>query len=156
MFWLLFAVLLVIDQVTKYLVSSSMELGQSFPLIEGVFRLTYVHNDGAAFSILQGQRWFFVVITLIALVAIVFVRYKYYKNDKWMTAALAVLAAGALGNLLDRFLYGYVVDFFDFYLINFAVFNFADCCIVVSLIFISILVLKTPSKGKNRDAGRLS
>lgn len=152
MFWLWLAGLLVVDQVTKYLVVSSLELGQSYPLIDGVFRLTYVQNDGAAFSILQGQRWFFVVITLIALVMMVFVRYKYYKQDKWMTLALAVLAAGALGNLIDRFLYGYVVDFFDFYLINFAVFNVADCCIVVSLVFITIMVIKKPSKDKNLNA----
>ncbi|MDD2221716.1 MAG: signal peptidase II [Clostridia bacterium] len=152
MFWLWIAGLLVVDQVTKYLVVSSLELGQSYPLIDGVFRLTYVQNDGAAFSILQGQRWFFVVITLIALVMMVFVRYKYYKKDKWMTLALAVLAAGALGNLIDRFLYGYVVDFFDFYLINFAVFNVADCCIVVSLVFITIMVIKKPSKDKNLNA----
>lgn len=152
MFWLWIAGLLVVDQVTKYLVVSSLELGQSYPLIDGVFRLTYVQNDGAAFSILQGQRWYFVVITLIALVMMVFVRYKYYKKDKWMTLALAVLAAGALGNLIDRFLYGYVVDFFDFYLINFAVFNVADCCIVVSLVFITIMVIKKPSKDKNLNA----
>lgn len=152
MFWLWIAGLLVVDQVTKYLVVSSLGLGQSYPLIDGVFRLTYVQNDGAAFSILQGQRWFFVVITLIALVMMVFVRYKYYKQDKWMTLALAVLAAGALGNLIDRFLYGYVVDFFDFYLINFAVFNVADCCIVVSLVFITIMVIKKPSKDKNLNA----
>jgi len=152
MFWLFFMVLLVLDQVTKHLVTSSIELGQSIPLIEGVFRLTYVQNNGAAFSILQGQRWFFVVITIIALIVIVFIRYKYYKKDKWMTAALAVLAAGALGNMIDRLLYGYVVDFFDFYLINFAVFNVADCCIVVSLVFIAILVIKKPSKIKSRDA----
>lgn len=143
------AVLLLcgLDQLTKLLVVSNMEINGTFPLIDGVFRLRYIRNEGAAWSILEGKQIIFIIITPI----VVFFLAKLFvclPEDKKYTPVRIVdvfLVSGAIGNLIDRIFGGEtlctggVVDFFDFYLINFPVFNVAD--IYVSLSVVALLGL---------------
>ena len=124
-------VLIVLDQVVKYLVKTGIPLGTSVPLIPGVMGLTYLRNDGAAFSMLVGARWFFVVLTVAFLVFALWVLYTkklLHPFGKW---AWVLVIAGAAGNLIDRALYGYVVDMFQTLFMNFAIFNVADIFVVV-------------------------
>jgi len=121
------------DRVTKWLVVTYMELGQSIPLWEGVFHLTSHRNRGAAFGILQNQRAFFIVITLAVIVGIVWYLRRVYKESALVSWALALILGGAVGNFYDRVLTGQVVDFFDFTLIHFPIFNVADSAIVIGV-----------------------
>lgn len=121
------------DRVTKWLVVSKMEFGQSIPLWEGVFHLTSHRNRGAAFGILQNQRTFFIVITLLVIVGIVWYLRRTYQESGLVSWALALILGGAVGNFYDRALTGEVVDFFDFTLIHFPIFNIADSAIVIGV-----------------------
>ena len=126
------AVVLVIDQITKYLVVSHFNLYESIPLIPGVLNLTYIHNRGAAFGIFQNQTLPFVIITLAALAIGVWVLYKRYFDHPLMDWAILLILSGGLGNLIDRvFRRGNVVDFLETAFMKFPVFNIADCAVVV-------------------------
>lgn len=138
--------LVFVDQLTKWLVVLKLKPIHDFPIIDGVFHLTYVENRGAAFGILQGKRMFFIVITVIVLA---FITIYYHKlpadlNHNWTRFALILLGGGAIGNLIDRIRLNYVVDFLHFKLINFPVFNIADICVVVGVIILSILIVMMP------------
>ena len=134
---------LLIDQVSKGLINLNMDLNQSIGIIPNFFNLTYVHNEGAAFSILMGGRWFFIIAAIIALniIFIFFIKDKKLKTIETITYAL--LIAGIIGNLIDRVLYGYVIDFLDFNIFgyDFAIFNLADSFIVIAVIMLIILLI---------------
>ncbi len=144
LFWLIFAAGVAADQITKYMVKINMDYLQSIPIIPDVFNLTYILNNGAAWSILEGYRWFFVVLGIIVLIAILIFRQRTCRHDWVMNIALAFICVGALGNLIDRALYGAVVDFFSFVLINFPIFNVADCFITIGVIIMIWHWLITP------------
>ena len=134
--WLgLATILLIADQFTKVLIVGYYQLGDS-TLVTSFFNVVRVHNTGAAFSFLAGasgwQRWFFTAIGLIAAVAIVWML-KSHAGQKLFAFALACILGGAIGNVIDRVLYGYVVDFLDFhwYGWHFPAFNIADSAITV-------------------------
>lgn len=110
-----------------------MTIGQSIPLIEGVFHLTSHRNRGAAFGILQNQRWFFILITVLIVVGIVYYLRRLGRSKPLISYALALILGGAVGNFLDRLLNGEVVDFLDFTLINYPIFNIADSAIVIGV-----------------------
>lgn len=130
-----------LDQWTKQLASTYLRAG-SVPLWEGVFHLTYVENRGAAWGLGQGGRWAFVAVTGLVVVALlVLLLCGRLRHKGWMTASCVLIAAGGIGNLIDRVCNGFVVDFLDFRLISFPVFNFADCCVVVGSILLMIAVL---------------
>ncbi len=139
--------LLVFDQFTKYLASTYLKGGHSIILVKGVFQLHYLENRGAAFGMMQGMQTWFVAGTLIMLVLMVLVYLKspMEKRFQWIRVILVVLIAGALGNLIDRMVLDYVVDFFYFELINFPIFNMADVyvsCGMVLLIFFCLFYYK--------------
>jgi signal peptidase II len=134
--WLGIALLvLLMDQFTKVLVLSAFQLGDSTP-ITGFFNLVRVHNHGAAFSFLANaggwQRWFFTVIGVIAALFMVWML-RSHPGQKLFSLAIALILGGAIGNVLDRLLHGYVVDFLDFYWgrWHFPAFNVADASISV-------------------------
>lgn len=134
--WLAIAlVLLLADQFTKILVIGSFQLGEGQP-VTGFFNLVRVHNAGAAFSFLAGasgwQRWFFTALGLVAAVVIVWML-KNHPGQRLFCFALACILGGAVGNVIDRVLYGYVVDFLDFHWagMHFPAFNVADSAITV-------------------------
>ena len=117
----------VIDQLVKHLVVSTMHLGQSFPVIKGIFHITYVLNPGAAFGMLEHQRWFFIVVALAAVLLGVFFYRKLQQESIPMRSGAGLLLGGAVGNLADRIQSGLVVDFLDFRV--WPVFNIADIAI---------------------------
>lgn len=126
------AIVIAIDQISKYLVSSMMYTGQSIALINNFLYITYVRNPGAAFGMFPYQTVFFIVITLI-VAALILYYYRILSGDhKWLRFSLALQLGGALGNLIDRVRDGYVVDFINFTVWP-PVFNLADSAIVIGI-----------------------
>lgn len=142
-FWLTIMGVLAVDQFSKYLVMDRLMLGESRPLIEQVFYLTYVHNPGAAFGILAGKAWFFLMCA--ALVIIVMTVYNaYYHPPGVAQLAMGLIVGGAIGNFIDRIRFNAVIDFFDLYW--WPVFNVADMAIVsggILLVFYLIIIDKS-------------
>lgn len=143
-----------LDQLTKWYIYTNRVLYQDMVIIPKFFHLTYVENRGAAFSILQNARWFFVIVTIIAVVVMII--YMVRNRNLFMRITLAVLVAGAVGNLIDRIRYGYVVDFFNFYIFgyDFPVFNVADIAVTIGcgLFFVYMFFLyKEPDKVPKSD-----
>lgn len=137
---------LVSDQFTKYLIYPRFHVGQSVPVIDGLFSITYVQNFGAAFGLLhKAPLWFrdpfFIIVPLVALVVITMLLISVPKEKKWAQVGLALIFSGALGNLIDRVRFGYVVDFLDFYVKSWhwPAFNVADSCIVIGVGIVLIL-----------------
>ena len=124
-----------LDQLTKYLVVRDIPLYGQVEAIPGLFHLTYVQNTGAAFSMLQGARWFFVLLFLVLTVAVVWDTVKkvmpFTTLERWL---IVCVYAGGLGNIIDRVRLGYVVDMIELEFMNFAVFNVADCFITCGCI----------------------
>jgi len=133
-------IVIVLDQLSKAAISRHFVYGESMPITE-FFNLVLVHNTGAAFSFLSDaggiQRWLFTAIAIVASVWIVWLLRK-HQEEKLFSFALAFILGGALGNLIDRMAYGYVVDFLDFYwgASHFAAFNLADAAITCGAILL--------------------
>lgn len=147
--WLwLSALVIIIDQLTKRVVDTTMQLYQSIELIP-YFQLTYLRNQGAAFSFLSGaggwQRWFFIGLAVIASVFICFWLKKLDRSQRWEAIAWALVLGGALGNLIDRILYGYVIDFLDVYVgdWHWPAFNVADSAITVGVVMLLLDSFRT-------------
>lgn len=135
-------VLVSLDQFVKYLTVTHLML-KPIVLIENVFELTYVENKGAAWSILENQIWFFILMTVIILALIAYAFHKKMIYTKLGQISLVLICAGAIGNLIDRITHGYVIDMFSFKLINFPVFNVADICIVCGgILFVFYMVFQ--------------
>jgi signal peptidase II len=147
MYFLIAAAIVALDQWTKKLVVTRMELGQSIPLIPDVFHLTSHRNMGAAFGILQNQRWLFVVITIAVVIGILVSLVRIGKRQPRVSLALSLVLGGAIGNFIDRVSTGQVVDFLDFTLINFPIFNVADMAITVG---VALLLLDVLLEGRRR------
>ncbi len=139
---ILFAVFIVLDQLTKYWAVHVLSHMTTMPVIKGVFHFTYVENTGAAFGILQQRKGFLVAATAVILLLILFYIYKKRPKYPLFLLSLASVCAGAVGNLIDRVRLSYVIDFIDVRIIQFAVFNLADCFVVVGVILLAICVLR--------------
>ena len=134
--------LIAADQITKLLVSSNFEVGQSLHIIDGVLDFTYVQNRGAAFGMFADQRWIFLIGTVVLLAAIIIFWARGFITHFTGTIAAVLIIAGGVGIMIDRVILGYVVDFIDISpLFNFAVFNVADCCVCVGAVFLAIYIL---------------
>lgn len=134
-------VLLVLDQVVKHWIAATIAVGASHTIIPGVLALTNLHNSGAAWSILEGQRWFFAVVSVAAIIVIGYLLWRWRKQ--WpLEIGLALILAGTLGNFIDRLLNGYVVDMFECLFINFPVFNVADTCLTLGALVLIIAILR--------------
>ncbi len=137
--YLLAAGIIIIDQIVKYAVRTFMYLGESIPVIEDVFHLTYVQNRGAAFSILSGSRIFLIAVPLIAIAVAIWYLER-HKSAHWTLAlSLSMIIAGGLGNLIDRIALGFVTDMFDFHF--WPVFNVADISVCVGAGFLVLYTL---------------
>lgn len=150
MVYILLAVLMiVVDQVTKYYVVTHFALGESGPVLDGIFHWTFILNPGAAFGMLEGSRWLFVLIAVIVVAAMWFLRKEIDALGLWARIGAALFAGGAIGNLIDRARQGLVIDFFDFRI--WPVFNVADIaiCTGVGLIIWSILQTEVLENKKN-------
>ena len=141
--YILSIIFLLIDIFTKQLVKNTLNLYDSIPIIPNFFSITYVINDGAAFSILKGEFWLFIILGFVLL----FFIFYYLQKEKlniYKTIYYSLLIAGVLGNLLDRMLYKGVIDFLDFTIFSYnaPIFNLADTFIVISVILIVFESLK--------------
>lgn len=146
-FWLIAIVGIILDQITKYLVVQNFSsIGDTLPLWQGVFHFTYIINTGAAFSFFRGQveilRW---ISLIVSLILIIFVLYS-PRITLLEQLGYGFILSGAIGNGIDRFLFGYVVDFLDFRLINFPVFNLADVFINIGVLLLLITSFSDTSK----------
>ncbi|MGI5850340.1 MAG: signal peptidase II [Christensenellales bacterium] len=132
------------DQLVKFLVSPVLQAlpGETLPVIQNVFHLTYVENTGASFGILQGSRVFFIIVTIIVLIVAAVLMIRTHRSQSlFLKITLSLVIGGTLGNFVDRIIYGFVRDMFDFRLIHFWVFNVADMCLVIGAILLGIYIL---------------
>lgn len=145
-YWLMGILVLLIaalDQLSKFWVIHNMTLGQSIPVLRGVFELHYVRNSGMAWSLFDGggARWFFVVMTLLVFVLVFFAVKKRWLQGKFQLLSVAAIMGGALGNFIDRLLTGEVVDMIRVTFVDFPVFNVADCFVTCGAILLMISIL---------------
>ncbi len=133
---------LSVDQITKAIVSSNLELNQTLPLIKGIVGITLVHNRGAAFGLFRNQTFLF-IITSIGAIVLIYFGLRQNRHNKYYIVCLSLILAGALGNLIDRLRLGYVIDFLNFYI--WPVFNIADSAITLGALFLAWAIYK----GKN-------
>ena len=140
-YFLLAAVLVVLDQIVKLLIRHNIALGESVTLIPGVMDLTYIQNTGAAFSLFRQHTWILAIISLVVAVLIVIALLKRVFTKPFGVISLAVVLAGAVGNLIDRVFLGFVTDMFKTTFMNFAVFNVADICVVLGGIAVCVYVI---------------
>lgn len=155
MYYIAILALIGLDWLTKYWIQTSMALNDTIPVIDGIFHITYIHNYGAAFSILQGKQSFLLIVTGIAMTAILAymvigqIKKKAAPMELW---SLALILAGGIGNFIDRVRFGYVVDFFDFRI--WPIFNVADiavCCGCGLLVFY-VLIWEPRMQKKAKEA----
>ena len=133
------------DQLTKQLVVNFLDREEPFYVIKGVFRFSYVENRGAAFGMLDDHRWVFMIISTVAIVGIIFYMWKFCRDSKLLCLGLSLIVGGGIGNMIDRVLLGYVIDFLDFCAFPklwMWVFNVADACVCVgaAIVVLSLLI----------------
>ncbi len=143
-FWCYFiaVAVVVLDQVTKWLVVKFLVPVGSVPLIDGVLHLTYVENTGAAFGMMKDRRWIFMAASTIAIVIIIVIIARYARENRFETICISMILGGGIGNMIDRVRLGYVIDFIDVRLINFAVFNVADSFVTVGAILLIVYLIR--------------
>jgi signal peptidase II len=150
-------IVVLLDQFTKWLVVKYMELGESIPLITNFLYLTSHRNKGAAWGILQGQMWFFYIITTVVIIGIVLFLQRMPKKEKLMGWSLSFMLGGAIGNFIDRLFRKEVVDFINTYIFtyDFPIFNIADSALVigVGLFFIHTLLEGKQEKENQHGTG---
>ena len=161
--WLAVIIVTVfLDQLTKYLTVLHLKPIDTYPIIEDVLHLTYVENTGAAFGMMKDARWVFMITSTVAIIGILgyMIWRAYVKKEKmhWMEAlSLSFIVGGGIGNMIDRVLLEYVIDFIDFTLINFAVFNVADSFVCVGVgIFALAVILDEIETSKKEKAAKLA
>mgnify|MGYP000383267611 CR=1 FL=1 len=155
--WLwLAAVVVFLDLGTKWLATDMLDYAISVPVLP-FFNFTLLHNTGAAFSFLASaggwQRWFFAALAVV--ISVMLIKWlATLKDDKWLAISIALVLGGALGNLYDRVLLGYVVDFLHFYWENyhFPAFNIADTAITIGAIMMALDIFRKPTEDKTESA----
>ena len=141
-------VILIIDQLTKKIITATMNIGDSYDVIPHFLNITSHRNNGAAWGILSGKMGFFYIITLIILAVLIIFYIKETKYNAFMQVAISLLFAGALGNFIDRLFNGEVVDFIDTNIFgyDFPIFNIADSSLTIGVIFVIIALVKDATK----------
>ncbi|NLB81549.1 MAG: signal peptidase II [Clostridiaceae bacterium] len=149
-FFLAFAVVLI-DQFTKALAVKKL-IGSSIPIITDVFHFTYVENTGAAFGLYKSGNTVFIILTTIILVGVVVALFTMKHRNVTINISAGLIMGGAIGNLLDRIFRGHVVDFLDFRVINYPVFNIADSCVIIGAIVIGVYFIFFENKKENDNS----
>ena len=150
---------IILDQVTKQIITRNMEIGDRIPVLGNFLSITYHRNSGAAWGIMQGQMFFFYIMTAIAIAGIIYWLYKIdFKTEKVMTIALALILGGAIGNFIDRILYQSVIDFISTYWwgYSFPIFNIADMSLVIGVGLMAIDALFLERRRLKKDAMTLA
>ena len=153
--------LIGLDQLTKILIDSNMQLHQSIPIISfgdtNVLNITYERNPGAAFSILEGKQLFLILFTAVVIVVMLYLMLSKRVKKPTYIWSMSFIVAGGIGNLIDRVMRGEVVDFIDVRIINFAVFNVADICAVLGALGLLLFVVADEIKEqKNKRSAKKS
>ena len=130
----------ILDQLTKFFIKQNFQLNQSIPIINKMLHLTYITNAGSAFGLFRGLNWFFIIFSIIVIIAIFYFINQIKNNEKLMRFSVGLLLGGTIGNLIDRILYGAVIDFIDFRI--WPVFNIADSAVTISIILLIFLLWK--------------
>lgn len=148
------AFLVAVDQTAKLIALSNLKPIGNIEFIKGFMDFTFVENRGAAFGILEGQRWLFVLLTLAVTAIIIGAFLKMPKNREYnmVRASFVLILSGALGNLIDRIFRGYVVDFFEFTFISYPVFNIADIYVVIGALFLAYLMIFVIKENKGKES----
>lgn len=135
--------LVVLDQITKYWARTSLQENGPIDVIKDVFSFEYTTNEGIAFGLFQNKFFIFVIFTIIILAALAFFYYRLPDEKRYrpLQITMIFIAAGAIGNMIDRVFLNYVVDFLYFNLIDFPIFNVADCYVTVAMIVLCFLLL---------------
>lgn len=143
--FIIIAAVVIADQVTKYMALTLLAPIRSFPLIEGIFELHFVRNRGAAWGMLADSRWIFMTVSVIAILAMLLYLIFTKERTTLFTVSLSMILGGGVGNMIDRLFYedGAVVDFLYFKLIDFPVFNIADCAVTVGAVLLIYYLLYT-------------
>lgn len=157
MLWIILLVLIIFaDQLSKWLVVALLQGKESVYVIPGVLRFTYVENDGAAFGMLDDHRWVFLLLSTVMIIALIYYIVKYKPKSKWVMTSLILIVGGGIGNMIDRVLLGYVIDFIDFCAFPNLwrwVFNIADSAVCVGTFMLSLwLILDTVKQYKREKA----
>lgn len=134
----------IIDRIIKILCLNNLNIGESISIIPDFFAITLVTNTGAAFSILSSSTIFLIILSILVIGIIYFFFIKGQDLSNFMQIIYGVLLGGIIGNLTDRIIYGYVIDYLNFNILgyHFPVFNFADICIVLTIVIIIIEIIK--------------
>lgn len=148
LYYILPICLVGLDQLVKWWVRSSIPLGESIPFIPHLMDLTYTQNTGAAFSSFSGMTWLLTLVSLGASIVVAVLLAKNYFPGVWGKLSLSLVLAGAVGNLIDRALLGFVTDMFETTFMDFAVFNVADICVVAGGFLMVFYVLLLWDKDK--------
>jgi signal peptidase II len=140
-FYLIISLLIVtFDYIIKLKVKNNMNVGESINVVGNFFKITYIQNNGAAFGMLQEQQNLFLIVGFITIVFLVNLFLK--TEDKITKIAISMVIGGAIGNIVDRILYGYVVDMFDFNGVWSYIFNFADICVVLGVALLTLGIIR--------------
>ena len=146
MFYFIAIIWLVLDQASKYYVMNHFALGESIPVIQNEFHLTYIINRGAAFGMLTNQRWFFLAVAFVLIIVYGFYRKRVNNGPLSLRVGTALLISGAIGNGIDRYVLHGVVDFFDFRI--WPIFNIADIGICVGVVCVIYYLLTSEHEEK--------
>lgn len=146
LYLLLAAVIAAADQIFKHWIVGNIPLYGSMDFVPGIMGLTYVQNTGASFSMLAGMRWVLLAVTFVCIVGIIIFIFKTDMQSRAGKIAIAAVLGGAVGNAIDRVRFGYVIDMFETLFMDFAIFNVADCFIVVGGIVFCLFYLIDAAK----------
>ncbi len=147
----------LVDQIVKIIIDSTMAVGQTVPVIEDVFHLTYVQNRGAAFGMLANNRWVFMIISTVAIAAMSVYLFKFCTESMLTKTGFALIIGGGIGNMIDRIILGYVIDMIDCRFIDFYVFNIADSCVCVGAGIVALgFILSAVKEYKSKKAKDLN
>lgn len=137
------AVLVLLDQVTKWAARAFLKGKEAVPLLKDIFELYYLENRGSAFGLLQGKRVFFIIMAVFILIVVpyIYIKIPFEKHFCYLHIVAILFLSGAVGNAIDRVFHGYVTDFFYFSLIDFPVFNVADIYVTVGASALIVLLL---------------
>lgn len=152
--WCSVMIILIVafDQVTKLLAQKYLSDGTAVTFIKGIVQFNYAENTGMAFSLFTGARWIFIIVTVIACGGALWYMFSDRCKSLWLYWSIGVIIAGGVGNLIDRVLYGFVIDFIEPTFMNFAIFNIADCAVTLGAVsLIAYLVLDLFKKEKTDE-----
>ena len=141
--FVLIALVLVLDQLTKWLVRTHFLLGESYDVIDGIFSITYIENKGAAFGLGEGNAFVFILVAVLVSVIMIYY-YKKQEKNFWLSLGVSLILSGAWGNLIDRVMKSSVTDMFNFHI--WPVFNIADIAVCLGCFFFILYIFKEPNK----------